>query len=326
MSEQRTFAGMAWAAKKKVTRREQFLAEMDAVIPWARLRAVIAPHYPKAGNGRRPRDLDMMLRIYFLQQWFALSDPQAEEMLYDSEAMRRFAGLELSDEAAPDETTILNFRHLLERHQVTAQLFAEVRALLAERRLLLTTGTIVDATIIHAPSSTKNATKTRDPEMHQTKKGNQWYFGMKVHIGADHRGVVHSLTVTDAATADITQLADLLHGEESSIHGDKAYWAAEDRQACAGTPLQYCITRRAKRHQPLSDYWEAINTARSRVRAIVEHPFQVTKRLWHYTKVRYRGLTKNRTQVFTLFALANLYRMRYRLAPTLRYHRPQCLI
>jgi IS5 family transposase len=323
MSDQRTFAGMAWAAKKKVTRREQFLAEMDAVIPWARLRALIAPHYPKAGNGRPPRALDMMLRIYFLQQWFALSDPQAEEMLYDSESMRRFVGLELSEETAPDETTILHFRHLLERHKLTARLFTEVRTLLEERRLLLTTGTIMDATIIHAPSSTKNATKTRDPEMHQTKKGNQWYFGMKVHVGTDTNGVVHTTTVTDAATADITQVPDLLRGTESSMYGDKAYWSEADREACAGTPLQYRIIKKAK---DLSERDEAINTARARVRAMVEHPFLVMKRLWGYTTVRYRGLEKNRAQVFTLLALTNLYRMRYRLMPALQHRRVECLI
>ena len=322
MAKQLTFADLARVAKKKVTRREQFLAEMDAVIPWARLEALIEPHYPKAGDGRPPRRLDLMLRIYFLQQWYALSDPQAEEMLYDSEAMRAFARLDLSREAAPDETTILNFRHLLERHQLTAQLFAAVRELLAERRLLLTTGTIADATIISAPSSTKNATKSRDPEMHQTKKGNQWYFGMKVHVGTDTRGTVHSTTVTDAATADITQLPELLHGNESALYGDKAYYSEADRAACAGTPLKYRVTIKKK---ALSAYEETINTARSRVRATVEDPFLVIKRLWGYTKVRYRGLAKNRTQVYALLMLSNLYRLRYRLAPDLPIHRATCL-
>src|SRR5262245_44654800 len=207
MGEQRTFAGEAWSAKKKVTKREQFLAEMNAVIPWGQLTTLIAPHYPHwAGHGRPPMPLEWMLRIYFLQQWFNLSDPAAEEALYDSEAMRRFVGVELGDDAFPDETTILHFRHFLERHALKAQIFETVRALKPKNGLLLTAGTIVDATIIHAPSSTKNATKTRDPEMKQTRKGNQWYFGMKAHVGTDCRGVVHSLVTTDAAVADVTQL------------------------------------------------------------------------------------------------------------------------
>jgi len=191
---QRTFAGLAWSQKGKVTRREQFLAEMDRVIPWAELIALIAPYYPQAGKGRQPLGLEKMLRIYFLQQWFNLSDPQAEDAIYDSESMRRFAGVELSEDVIPDETTILRFRHLLEAHGLTEAIFAAVRDLLVERRLLLQSGTIVDATIIAAPSSTKNAAQARDPEMRQTKKGNTWYFGMKVHVGTDPRGLVHSLT------------------------------------------------------------------------------------------------------------------------------------
>ena len=209
MGTQRTFAGLAWSQKGKVTRREQFLAEMDRVIPWAQLIALIAPYSPKAGKGRQPLGLEKMLRIYFLQQWFNLSDPQAEDAIYDSESMRRFAGVELSEDLVPDETTILRFRHLLEEHHVTAAIFAAVRDLLAEKRLLLQSGTIVDATIIAAPSSTKNAAQARDPEMRQTKKGNTWYFGMKVHIGTDPHGLVHSLTTTDAAQADVVlPLAD----------------------------------------------------------------------------------------------------------------------
>ena len=197
---------MAYDTKGKVTRRERFLREMDAVIPWARLLALVAPHYAVAGRGRRPLPLETMLRVYFLQQWFDLSDPQAEDMLYDSESMRRFARVELGDDTVPDESTILRFRHLL------AQMFAAIRELLEEKRLLLKAGTIVDATIIAAPSSTKNATGTRDPEMKQTRKGNQWYVGMKLHVGTDTRGIVHSLVTTDAAQADITQLPALVHG------------------------------------------------------------------------------------------------------------------
>ncbi|MCZ6824268.1 MAG: IS5 family transposase, partial [Gemmatimonadetes bacterium] len=196
MAEQRTFAGLAWSKKGKVTRRERFLGEMNAVIPWARLMALIEPHYPKAGRGRHPHDLERMLRIYFLQQWFDLSDPAAEDAIYDSESMRRFAGVELGEDKVPDETTILRFRHLLERHELTKAMFQEIGSLLEERGLLVKRGTIVDATILHAPSSTKNASRRRDPEMRQTKKGNTWYFGMKVHVGTDKRGVVHSLVTT----------------------------------------------------------------------------------------------------------------------------------
>lgn len=206
MGEQRTFASVAWTQKGKVTRRERFLAEMDAVIPWGELLALIEPHYPKAGNGRQPLGLEKMLRTYFLQQWFNLSDPQAEDALYDSESMRRFAPIELGDDRVPDETTILRFRHLLEEHHLTAAIIDAVNELLAAKCLLVHTGTIVDATILAAPSSTKNASRERDPEMKQTRKGNNWHFGMKLHIGTDLRGRVHSVTATHAATGDSTQM------------------------------------------------------------------------------------------------------------------------
>ena len=219
MGSQRTFASMAWSAKGKVTRRERFLAEMDAVIPWARVLRLIEPHYPKAGNGRQPLGLEKMLRIYFLQQWFNLSDPQAEDAIYDSESMRRFARVELGDDAVPDETTVLRFRHLLEQHDLTSAIFDAIGGLLEARGLLLRAGTIVDATIIAAPSSTKNASATRDPEMKQTRKGRNWHFGMKLHIGADKRGIVHTVRATDAAVADVTQLPELLHGEEHEVFG-----------------------------------------------------------------------------------------------------------
>jgi IS5 family transposase len=224
MGNQRTFASMAWNGKGKVTRRERFLAEMDAVIPWPRLVRLIEPHYPKAGQGRQPLGLEKMLRIYFLQQWFNLSDPQAEDAIYDSESMRRFVRVELGDEVVPDETTILRFRHLLEQHELTQAIFEEIQALLEERRLLLRSGTIVDATIIAAPSSTKNASASRDPEMKQTRKGRNWHFGMKLHIGADKRGIVHTVRATDASVADINQMPELLHGQEREVFGDQAYW------------------------------------------------------------------------------------------------------
>lgn len=315
MGTQRTFAGLAWSQKGKITRRERFLTEMDAVIPWPQLVALIRPHYPKAGQGRQPLGLEKMLRIYFLQQWFNLSDPQAEDAIYDSESMRRFAGVELSEDAVPDETTILRFRHLLEQHGLTPKIFAAVRDLLTEQRLLLQSGTIVDATIIAAPSSTKNAAQARDPEMRQTKKGNTWYFGMKVHVGTDPRGLVHNLTTTDAAQADVTQLPALVHGGERAIYGDRAYWSEGLRRAFQRRGVRFRVQRRALPKHPLSAQWEAINRTRSRIRARGEHPFLVVKRLWGFAKVRYRGLAKNTARAFTLFALANLYLVRYRLLP-----------
>ncbi|MGH7703421.1 MAG: IS5 family transposase [Gemmatimonadales bacterium] len=315
MSEQRTFASIAWQQKGKITRRERFLAEMDTVIPWPRLLALIAPHYPKAGRGRQPLGVEKMLRIYFVQQFFNLSDPQAEDTLYDSESVRRFVGVELSDDVVPDETTILRFRHLLERHQLTQAIFTAIGGLLAEKRLLLKTGTIVDATIIAAPSSTKNAAQARDPEMRQTRKGKQWHFGMKLHTGTDLRGVVHSLTATDAATADITQLPALLHGQEQVLFGDQAYWSAQDRRDCTAAGIRYRVNRRGTQQHPLTLSQKAINRARSRHRARGEHPFLVVKRLWGFLKVRYRGLAKNLARAYTMFGLANLYRMRRRLLP-----------
>jgi IS5 family transposase len=315
MEKQRTFASVAWAHKGKVTRRERFLAEMDAVIPWADLLRLIEPHYPKAGNGRQPLGLEKMLRIYFVQQWFNLSDPQAEDSVYDSESVRRFVGIELGQEVVPDETTILRFRHLLETHNLTAKMFDLIKELLTAKRLLLKAGTIVDATIISAPSSTKNATKTRDPAMKQTRKGNQWYFGMKLHIGSDTKGRVHSVRATDAATSDISQLHDLLHCEESAIYGDKAYWKEEDRQVFEACGIRYRMNRRGTRGTPLSERWRAINRARSRTRARGEHPFHIVKRLWGFAKVRYRGLAKNLARAHTMFALANLYSVRHQLMP-----------
>ena len=314
MSEQRTFASLAWQTKGKVTRREQFLAEMDAVIPWARLLALIEPHYPTAGNGRQPLGLEKMLRIYFLQQWFNLSDPQAEDAIYDSESMRRFARVELGDDVVPDESTILRFRHLLEQHRLTQAIFDAVASLLEERRLLLRSGTIVDATIIAAPSSTKNATATRDPEMKQTRKGRTWHFGMKLHIGADKRGIVHTVLATDARTADITQLPALLHGQEREIFGDQAYWKEADRQTFTAQGVRYRVNRRPNQ-RPLTQRWRLINRARSRTRACGEHAFRVIKQLWGFTKVRYRGLTKNLARAQTMFALANLYQLRRELLP-----------
>jgi IS5 family transposase len=298
-----------------VTRRERFLREMDEVIPWARLIALIQPHYPQAGAGRQPHPLERMLRIYFMQNWFNLSDPQAEDSLYDMESMRRFAGIELAEDVVPDESTILRFRHLLEKHELTQAIFAEVRTLLEEKRLLLKSGTIVDATIIAAPPSTKNADRARDPEMKHTRKGNEWHFGMKAHIGCDPRGIVHSLTTTDAAAADIHQMDELLHGAEREIFGDKAYWSEARRADAAARGVRYRVNRRATHVRPLTPYQREVNRLRSKARARGEHAFHVVKRLWGFSKVRYRGLAKNTARLFTAFALANLYLLRRRLRP-----------
>jgi transposase, IS5 family len=311
--KQTTFASLAWAHKGKVTRREKFLAEMNAVMPWAKLLAMIAPHYPTDGRGRPRADLELMLRIYCLQQWFNLSDPQAEESLYDSESMRRFAGVELAETKVPDESTILRFRHLLEEHRLTKAIFDEIRTLLQEHGLLLKSGTIVDATIISASGSTKNEAKQRDPQMGSSKKGRNWHFGMKVHIGTDKRGLVHSLSVTSASVNDFTELPELLHGDEKELYGDRSYWSEEHRWLCRDVGIRYRVNRRAKRGHQLTRAQKLINTLRSKVRARVEHPFNVVKRLWGFTSVRYRGLAKNAARAYTMFALANLYLVRRQL-------------
>lgn len=321
VAKQQTFAGLAWQNKGKKTRRERFLAEMDAIIPWPQLLEVIEPHYPKGGKGRPPLGLEKMLRIYFLQIWFNLSDPAAEEAIYDSESMRRFTRIELSEDKIPDETTILNFRHLLEEHELTKAMFEKINGLMEVKGLLLRSGTIVDATIIAAPSSTKNATEKRDPEMRQTKKGNNWHFGMKFHVGTDRRGVVHSLTATHAATADITQMSELLHGEEREVFGDQAYWKEDDRKRFVEAGVRYRVNRRGNVHRPLTDHQKKINQSRSRTRARGEHAFRIVKQLWGFTKVRYRGIAKNAARALASFALANLYMMRRWIVP----HQEWCL-
>jgi len=315
VGKQHTFAGLAWKNKGKTTRRERFLSEMNEIIPWNRLLALIERFYPKAGKGRQPLGLEKMLRIYLLQVWFNLSDPQAEDAIYDSESMRRFAGVDLGEDTIPDETTILRFRHLLEEHALGEAIFHEINTLLVEKRLLLSGGTIVDATIISAPSSTKNSSKTRDPEMKQTKKGNTWHFGMKVHVGTDKKGLVHSLTTTDAAAADITQLPNLLHGGEREIFGDQAYWKEDLRRDFTEAGVRYRVNRRGHYKKPLTEHQKWINRTRSRTRARGEHAFRIVKQLWGFAKVRYRGLLKNTARAFVSFAMANLYLVRDKLMP-----------
>jgi IS5 family transposase len=318
--KQTTFASLTFDAKKKRTRREVFLAEMEQVIPWSMLEALIERHYPKSGRrGRPPMPLSTMLRIHFMQQWYALSDPGMEDALYEIESMRRFAGLDLGDDALPDETTILKFRRLLETHELAGQLLEAVNAHLGKQGLLLRQGTIVDATIIHAPSSTKNKDGKRDPEMHQTKKGNQYFFGMKAHIGVDvESGLVHTVTTTPAHAADVTQTERLLHGKEKSVWGDAGYTGADKREGLAGRRLTWHIASRpgklkALPNGKLKDATRYVEYLKAAVRAKVEHPFRVIKRQFGYTKVRYRGLAKNTGQVLMLFALSNVWMARRRL-------------
>jgi len=310
-----SFAGLAYDSKKKKTRREKFLEEMDRVIPWADLLAVIKKYYPKAGNGRQPMPMEWMLRIYFMQQWYGLSDPAMEDALYDSESMRRFAGIDLGEDAIPDETTILNFRHLLERYNLTKKIFEKTQHYLSDKGLLLREGTIVDATIINAPSSTKNRERSRDGEMKQTKKGNRWYFGMKAHVGTDtRRGLVHRVVVTDASVHDSRVMDDLLHGEETTVYGDKAYADEVKRKEYKARGIEWRISRKGKRGHLLNEEDREWNHTHNRIRAKGEHAFLVVKCLWNYRKVRYKGLAKNAAQVFSLFALANLYLVRKELS------------
>ncbi len=311
MQRQGSFSQAEYAGKKKQTRRDKFLAEMEAVVPWGRLVARLKPLYPKGERGRPPIGLECMLRLYLLQQWYGLADEALEDALYDSQALRGFAGIELNRDAVPDATTVLHFRHWLEQHGLTRALFDEVAAMLEERGLLMRQGTIVDATIIAAPPSSKNKQKSRDPEMHQTKKGNQWYFGMKAHIGVDvASGVVHTLTGTAANEADINQTAALLHGEEEAVFADAGYTGADKRPELAERDVSWNIA--VKRSiikalpQALRDLAEPVERVLSQLRAPVEHPFHIVKNRFRHKKVRYRGLKKNTAQLYTLFALANL--------------------
>jgi IS5 family transposase len=312
-----SFASLAYDNKKKKTRREKLLQEMDKVIPWKDVLEIIERYYPKAGNGRQPMLLERMLRIYFMQQWYGLSDPAMEDALYDIESMRRFADVDIAVDVIPDETTILHFRHLLEKHELTKKIFEKTQRYLTEKGLLLREGTIVDATIINAPSSTKNRDNTRDKEMKQTKKGNQWYFGMKAHVGTDsNTGLAHSIVVTDAGVHDSQVMDELLHGEEQAVYGDKAYTSEKKKEEYEARGIKWCVNRKACRHYQLTPEDMEYNHRQSQVRAKGEYAFLVVKHLWHYTKVRYKGLYKNAAQVFSLFALANLYMVRRELLST----------
>jgi IS5 family transposase len=297
-------------------KRELFLDQMELVIPWGELLALIEPYYPKAGNGRPPVGLSIMLRTYFLQQWFGFSDPGMEEAFYDSPVLRRFAGVDLGAASAPDETTILRFRHILEQNDLGGKILETVNLYLDGKGIRIATGTIVDATIIHAPSSTKNATGERDPEMHQTRKGNQYYFGAKVHIGVDSKEViVHSVATSAASVADAHMMPDLLHGQEKKVWGDPAYQGQTEAIHEAAPQAQDMTSRRTKFKNYVDEEARRKNTTKSRVRSKVEHPFRILKRIFGFTKVRYRGLWKNHQWVCAAFALVNLYMHRNRLAP-----------
>jgi IS5 family transposase len=298
----------------KKTRRAQFLEEMEQVVPWRELTALIEPHYPKAGNGRPPVGVERMLRIYFLQQWFNLSDPAVEEALYDSPVMRQFAGIDLGNEPVPDETTVCKFRHLLEEHRLGGEILETVNLYLQQRGVRIATGTIVDATIIHAPSSTKNQQQERDPEMHQTRKGKQWYYGMKAHVGVDSKSkLVHTVVATAAHVADSTVLPELLHGEETNVWGDQAYRGQTDVIHECSPRAKDCTNKRYRHKYWTDEVERAKNRTKSRVRSRVEHVFGVLKLKFGFTKVRYRGLAKNANRLFTAFALVNLFMVRKRL-------------
>lgn len=306
--KQQSFSSLEQAHKKKRTKREVFLGEMDAVVPWARLEALIAPHYTKPRKGRPQMPLVVMLRIYFLQQWYGLSDPGAEEALYDMHSMREFAGLDFAHDTIPDETTILNFRHLLEAHNLTEALFGAVSEYLEDQSLLMRGGTIMDATLIAASPSTKNKSARRDPDMSQTKKGNQWYFGMKAHIGVDAKsGLVHTVKTTTAKVHDARMTDDLIRADDAVVFGDKGYVSDKRKPASRAVGVLWAVKDKRKRGRVLSSSQKKRNKIHGAVRAKVEHVFRVIKCQFGYRKVRYRGLAKNAAQMFSLMALANLY-------------------
>jgi transposase, IS5 family len=313
--QQRTLAMMTGFERyTRKTRRAIFLEEMEQVVPWRQLCALVEPQYPKPGNGRPPVGVERMLRIYFLQQWFNLSDPAVEEALYDSAVMRQFVGIDLGREPVPDETTVCKFRHLLEEHQLGEQILGTVNLHLQGRGVRITTGTIVDATILHAPSSTKNREQQRDPEMHQTKKGNQWYFGMKAHVGVDSKTkIIHTAVATAANVADSTVLPDLLHGEETRVWGDQAYKGQTQVIKECAPQAQDHTHRRYRYKNGIDEEERAKNRTKSSVRSKVEHVFQVMKLKFGFVKLRYRGLKKNAHQLFVICGLVNLFLSRKKL-------------
>ena len=323
-----SFSEAEYAKKKKQTRREIFLEKMEQVVPWSRLMEVIAPHYPKSGKrGRPPIGLERMLRMYFVQQWYGLADEAVEDAVYDSQALRQFLNIDLSRQSVPDATTLMGFRHLLEAHNLTQAMLVEINAMLIERGLLMSKGTLVDATLIAAPSSTKNQAHARDPEMHQTKKGNQWHFGVKAHIGVDEEsGLVHTVITTAANVSDISQTPALLHGQEQEVGADAGYVGVEKREdmkvalATNGQEVKWRVAKRRKWIQKMAEGWQkslaqAYEKLKAKIRARVEHPFHVIKNIFKYKKTRYKGIAKNDVQLNMLFGLSNLYMARGKLRP-----------
>ena len=325
--KQMSLGESGYERKTKRTRKREFLDEMNLVVPWAELVSLIAPHAPAPGakGGRPPFAVETMLRIHFLQQWFNLSDPAMEEALYDMALFREFVGLDAGEDNLPDESTILRFRHLLEAHNLSLQILATVNATLAAKGLLLKSGTVVDATLIAAPSSTKNSSGERDPEMHQTKKGNQWHFGMKAHIGVDaDSGLVHTVVGTAANVNDVTQAHALVHGEETDVFADAGYQGVGKRDETQDIEVNWHVAMRPGKRKvldqstPIGAILDKLEQAKARIRANVEHPFRVIKRQFGHVKVRYRGLTKNTAQLHTLFALSNLWMVRRTLLQEMR--------
>jgi IS5 family transposase len=311
--KQTSFSDAEFASKKRLTRRDRFLAEIEAVTPWPSLVAALLPYYPKGeGRGRPPVGLERMLRMYIAQQCFGLSDEGIEDAIYDSQAIRGFVGIDLTHESAPDATTLLKFRRLLEKHDLTRRIFDEINGHLASKGLMMHEGTIVDATLIAAPPSTKNRDEKRDPEMHQSKKGKNWFFGMKAHIGVDAKsGLTHTLVTTAGNVSDVTQTHNLLHGDETMVFGDAGYQGADKRPENVDKAVIWHIAmkrsvRKAMKKNPLGRAREKLEKAKASVRAKVEHPFHVLKNLFKHRKTRYRGLAKNTAQLHTLFAFANL--------------------
>lgn len=312
---QRTLAAQGVFEKYgRKSRRELFLDEMEKVVPWSSLESLVRPYYAKAGNGRQPVGLSIMLRTYFVQQWFNLSDPGVEEAIYESPVLRRFIGVDLGVAPAPDETTVLRFRHLLEKHQLGGVMLEAVNVHLEAKGIRIETGTIVDATIIHAPSSTKNASGERDPEMHQTRKGNQWYFGLKAHIGVDAKeGHVHSVATTAASVSDVHMLPELLHGKERKMWGDGGYQGQTEVIREVAPQAQDMTCRRTRYKDHVDELQKKKNRSKSKVRAKVEFPFRILKRIFGFDKTRYRGVAKNHNRLCASFALVNLYIHRKRL-------------
>ena len=323
-----SFAEAEYAKKKKQTRRELFLAKMEQVVPWSRLMEVIEPHYPQSGKrGRPPVGLERMLRMYFVQQWYGLADEAVEDAVYDSQALRQFLNIDLSQQSVPDATTLMGFRHLLEAHNLTQAMLVEINAMLIERGLLMSKGTLVDATLIAAPSSTKNEAHARDPEMHQTKKGNQWHFGIKAHVGVDTQsGLVHTVITTAANVSDISQTPALLHGQEEEVGADAGYVGVEKREdmkaalATNEQEVKWRIAKRRKTVQKMAEGWQkslaqAYEKLKAKIRARVEHPFHIIKNIFKHKKARYKGIAKNNVQLNMLFGLSNLYMARGKLRP-----------